>query len=84
MLFERPTDDILYDALISRDAAYEGFAWAAVKTTGVFCRLTCPARILRSVGAGIRGTILEAMDQRSSSALCGFGLCLGLRHGNPA
>jgi AraC family transcriptional regulator of adaptative response/methylated-DNA-[protein]-cysteine methyltransferase len=44
MLFERPSDDILYDALIARDAAYEGFAWAAVKTTGIFCRLTCPAR----------------------------------------
>lgn len=44
MLLERPTDDVLYDALIARDPAYDGFAYAAVTTTGVFCRLTCAAR----------------------------------------
>jgi methylphosphotriester-DNA--protein-cysteine methyltransferase len=44
MLVERPSDDLLYEALVARDACYEGFAWAAVKTTGIFCRLTCPAR----------------------------------------
>ncbi len=44
MLFDRPTDDILYDALLKRDAAYEGFAWVCVTTTRIFCRLTCPAR----------------------------------------
>lgn len=44
MLFDRPDDEVLYDALLARDPAYEGFAYAAVRTTGVFCRLTCPAR----------------------------------------
>lgn len=44
MLFNRPTDDTLYDALLKRDAAYEGFAWVCVTTTRIFCRLTCPAR----------------------------------------
>ncbi|ARQ56563.1 methylated-DNA--protein-cysteine S-methyltransferase protein [Rhizobium sp. Kim5] len=44
MLFERLDDDILYDALIARSADYEGQAYVCVKTTGVFCRLTCPAR----------------------------------------
>ncbi len=62
MLFERPTDDILYDALIARDAAYEGFAWAAVKTTGVFCRLTCPARKPKRENTTFYGTIAECME----------------------
>lgn len=34
----------LYDALLARDAAYEGRAYVGVLSTGIFCRLTCPAR----------------------------------------
>lgn len=44
MLFTRPSDDQLYAALIARDDAYEGQAWVGVTSTGIFCRLTCPAR----------------------------------------
>lgn len=39
-----PDDDTLYAALLARDPAYDGFAFVGVKSTGVFCRLTCPAR----------------------------------------
>jgi AraC family transcriptional regulator of adaptative response/methylated-DNA-[protein]-cysteine methyltransferase len=38
------TDATLYDALLARDARYDGRAYVGVVTTGVFCRLTCPAR----------------------------------------
>jgi len=34
----------MYEALVSRDRAYEGVFWTGVRTTGVFCRPTCPAR----------------------------------------
>ncbi|WP_269931509.1 bifunctional transcriptional activator/DNA repair enzyme AdaA [Aminobacter sp. HY435] len=44
MLFQRPNDDVLYDALIARDASYDGFAYVGVRTTGIFCKLTCAAR----------------------------------------
>ncbi|PKA44287.1 trifunctional transcriptional activator/DNA repair protein Ada/methylated-DNA--[protein]-cysteine S-methyltransferase [Rhizobium sullae] len=44
MLFDLPNDDTLYDALIARSSDYEGLAYVCVRTTGVFCRLTCPAR----------------------------------------
>lgn len=44
MMFALPSDDTLYEALIARDPAYEGRAWVGVRSTGVFCRLTCPAR----------------------------------------
>lgn len=39
-----PSDDVLYEALTTRDESYEGRAYVAVRTTGIFCRLTCPAR----------------------------------------
>ncbi|MCM2291977.1 trifunctional transcriptional activator/DNA repair protein Ada/methylated-DNA--[protein]-cysteine S-methyltransferase [Allorhizobium sp. BGMRC 0089] len=44
MLFQRPADDVLYAALVARDASYEGFAFVCVRTTRIFCRLTCTAR----------------------------------------
>jgi AraC family transcriptional regulator of adaptative response/methylated-DNA-[protein]-cysteine methyltransferase len=44
MLFDLPSHDALYDALLARDARYDGQAFVCVSTTGVFCRLTCPAR----------------------------------------
>lgn len=37
-------NDRLYAALLARDAAYEGVALVGVASTGIFCRLTCPAR----------------------------------------
>lgn len=44
MLFRLPDNEILYDALVASDAAYDGRAYVGVTSTGVFCRLTCPAR----------------------------------------
>jgi len=44
MLFALPHDDILYDALLRRDSAYDGRAFVGVTSTGIFCRLTCLAR----------------------------------------
>jgi AraC family transcriptional regulator of adaptative response/methylated-DNA-[protein]-cysteine methyltransferase len=44
MLFDLPSDAVLYDALITRDAGFDGRAWVGVTTTGVFCRPSCPAR----------------------------------------
>ena len=44
MLFSESDPEILYEALVARDPAFEGRAYVCVKTTGVFCRLICPAR----------------------------------------
>jgi AraC family transcriptional regulator of adaptative response/methylated-DNA-[protein]-cysteine methyltransferase len=44
MLFKLPEPDVLYDALCARDETYEGRAWVGVTSTGIFCRLSCPAR----------------------------------------
>lgn len=34
----------MYQALLAKDADFEGLFWAAVTTTGIFCRPTCTAR----------------------------------------
>lgn len=44
MLFDLPDFETLHAALVARDAGYDGQAWVGVATTGIFCRLTCPAR----------------------------------------
>lgn len=44
MLMTLPDDNTLYDALLARDAAYDGAVFVGVTSTGIFCRLTCPAR----------------------------------------
>lgn len=44
MMFDLPDDETLYAALLGRDVAWDGRAWVGVSSTGVFCRLSCPAR----------------------------------------
>lgn len=36
--------DHYYDMLIEKNSQYEGIFYVGVKTTGVFCRPTCPAK----------------------------------------
>lgn len=38
------TNKEYYQALLNKDSEYEGIFYVGVKTTGVFCRPTCPAR----------------------------------------
>ena len=71
-------DDTLFAALIARDPSYEGFAYVGVTTTGVFCRLTCPARkpkrserrvlLLHGSGAGCRLSPPACAASRSISS----------------
>lgn len=39
-----PPDTEMYRALLERDSAYEGVFFLGVRTTGIFCRPTCPAK----------------------------------------
>lgn len=34
----------MYEALVNKDSRFEGIFFAAIKTTGIFCRPTCTAR----------------------------------------
>jgi AraC family transcriptional regulator, regulatory protein of adaptative response / methylated-DNA-[protein]-cysteine methyltransferase len=62
-------DDTLYAALIARDPSYEGFAYVGVKTTGIVCRLTCPARKPKRGNVMFFGTCEDAQG-------AGFRPCL--------
>lgn len=62
MLTLRPTDDALYEALLNRDAAYEGFAYVCVTSTRIFCRLTCPARKPRRENCRFESTVADCME----------------------
>lgn len=44
MIEEEKIKKKYYEALVKRDANYDGIFFAAIKTTGVFCHATCPAR----------------------------------------
>lgn len=60
MLFETSDDD-LYAALIARDAAYDGRAFVGVTSTGIFCRLTCPARKPRRENCRFYRSVAECL-----------------------
>ncbi len=38
------TEKVMYNAFLRRDSSFEGLFFAAVRTTGIFCRPTCTAR----------------------------------------
>ena len=42
--FGLPPNDEMYQALLDRNAEYDGVFFVGVKSTGIFCRPTCPAR----------------------------------------
>lgn len=39
----RPSDDICYRAMRSRDARFDGWFYVGVTSTGIYCRPSCPA-----------------------------------------
>lgn len=62
MLFDLPDHPTLYRALLDRDASYEGRVFVCVATTGIFCRLTCPARKPLAANCSFHGTIGECIE----------------------
>ncbi|RWR06375.1 bifunctional transcriptional activator/DNA repair enzyme AdaA [Paenirhodobacter populi] len=62
MLFDLPDHDTLYQALLARDDRYDGQAYVCVASTGVFCRLTCPARKPLPENCTFRATIAECIE----------------------
>lgn len=62
MLFDLPNHDTLYQALLDRDARFDGQAFVCVSSTGVFCRLTCPARKPKKENCTFIGTVGECIE----------------------
>lgn len=40
----QPDSQRFYEALVNKDSRFEGIFYAAIRTTGIFCRPTCTAR----------------------------------------
>lgn len=58
-----PSDDAtLYHALLRRDSAYDGFWFVGVRTTGIYCRLTCSARKPKRENVAFFPSPAEARD----------------------
>ncbi len=55
------TPELMYDALVRKDSQFEGVFFAAVKTTGIFCRPTCTARKPKFENAAFYTTSKEAI-----------------------
>ncbi len=62
MLFDLPDHQSLYAALLARDPRFDGQAFVCVASTGVFCRLTCPARKPRPGNCTFFATIGECIE----------------------
>ncbi|WP_298922190.1 trifunctional transcriptional activator/DNA repair protein Ada/methylated-DNA--[protein]-cysteine S-methyltransferase [uncultured Roseobacter sp.] len=62
MLFDLPNHNTLYKALLARDASYDGQVYVCVSSTGVFCRLTCPARKPKQENCTFFGTVGECIE----------------------
>jgi methylphosphotriester-DNA--protein-cysteine methyltransferase len=62
-----PDADALYDSLAARDGRFDGLVFVCVRTTGIYCRLTCPARtpLRRNVEFRVSGEACEAAGFRA-------------------
>ncbi|MDX2246714.1 MAG: methylated-DNA--[protein]-cysteine S-methyltransferase [Bacteroidia bacterium] len=55
------TEQVMYQALVEKNSSFEGVFFAAVKTTGIFCRPSCTARKPRIENVEFFKTAKEAI-----------------------
>ena len=58
---ELPTQAVMMQAFLQGDASFDGIFLTAVRTTGIFCRPTCPAKKPRPENVCFYGTSREAL-----------------------
>lgn len=56
------TEEIKRKAFYDRDLSYVGLFFIAVRTTGIFCRLGCPARVPKPENITFYESVKEALD----------------------
>ncbi|MFY0651253.1 MAG: methylated-DNA--[protein]-cysteine S-methyltransferase [Cyclobacteriaceae bacterium] len=57
-----PAEDTMYQALIEKDSSFEGVFYAAIKTTGIFCRPTCHAKKPKKENVEYFGSTSDALN----------------------
>jgi AraC family transcriptional regulator, regulatory protein of adaptative response / DNA-3-methyladenine glycosylase II len=65
-------DDACYRAVLARDARFDGWFFSGVKTTGIFCRPSCPARTPHRRN-------IEFHPTAAAAVRAGFRACLRCR-----
>lgn len=70
------TDDQRWDAVQRRDASADGVFWYSVRTTGVYCRPSCPSRHALRKNIAFHASCEEAQA-------AGFRACLRCRPDGP-
>ena len=53
-------DDSRWEAVIARDASFDGQFYYSVATTGVYCRPSCPARLAKRCNVSFHDTAADA------------------------
>lgn len=71
------TDEVRWQAMLQRDPAADGAFLCAVRTTGIYCRPVCPARLPLRQNVGFYSTCQEA-------ELAGFRPCKRCRPKEPS
>ena len=61
MTQDLPTIDEMTRAMQNRDTEFDGLFFTCVKTTGIFCRPTCPARKPRPENVQFKATVIECL-----------------------
>lgn len=61
-------DEARWDAFVARDASFEGQFYIAVRTTGIYCRPGCPARLPKRAN-------VRFFDTREEAERAGFRPC---------
>lgn len=62
MLEQLPPEQKMYNALLKKDSSFEGIFVAGIKTTGIFCRPTCPARKPKPENVEFFSSAKDALD----------------------
>ena len=57
-----PPTQTMYRALLDRDSSFEGIFFVGVRTTGIFCRPTCPAKKPARENVDFFATSVEALE----------------------
>ncbi|MBN2433575.1 MAG: bifunctional transcriptional activator/DNA repair protein Ada [Acidobacteria bacterium] len=63
MMATLPDFDTMYEAFLRKDSSFDGIFFVAVKTTGIFCRPTCPARKPKRENVEFLRTSREALQR---------------------
>jgi len=57
-----PSEEEMFRAFVARDRSYDGIFFTGVKTTGIFCRPSCPARKPKRRNVVFCATAAEALE----------------------